>query len=406
MKKLICLLLVLCLLLGMTGCKSKEEREAEKLQAQWQELYDLGVRYLDEGNYEEAILAFTAAIEIDPKQDEPYAMRGDAYRDSGDLDSAIADFALAIGLRDDYAPYYDALVDLYLQNEDREAAAKVLQDAAEKTEDEDQKDRWNALIEELTDDRTLLEGELERRDLLQAQTLQRYYTYEYYESGYVDIRPEPMLMPFGTCASCIYDFDGDGTLELFTAEVVRDEELWLRIYQVKDGIVTCTGAALVNENPGNFTGVLAATDWQKIYLREYQGDWYVFYEHYSPGGLYVDGQCLTILGYRFQNGELVEVLNEYQAGSAWYPDDPYLQAFKDALSGVGLQLEGMEWNSNVPNFGLSTYTDIVLLFSAVQTYSGDRNSEAFRQAYDAQNLAPMEIVIEPNLEAVLPDMGS
>ena len=38
----------------------------------WQEQYDLGIRYLSEGNYEEAIIAFTAAIEIDPKQVDAY----------------------------------------------------------------------------------------------------------------------------------------------------------------------------------------------------------------------------------------------------------------------------------------------------------------------------------------------
>ena len=47
--------------------------------AQWQEQYDLGVRYLSEGNYEEAIIAFTAAIEIDPNRAEAYVRRGDAY---------------------------------------------------------------------------------------------------------------------------------------------------------------------------------------------------------------------------------------------------------------------------------------------------------------------------------------
>ena len=45
----------------------------------WQEKYDLGVRYLSEGNYEEAIIAFTAAIEIDPKQAEIYIKLADAY---------------------------------------------------------------------------------------------------------------------------------------------------------------------------------------------------------------------------------------------------------------------------------------------------------------------------------------
>ena len=41
-------------------------------QPTWQEQYDLGVRYLSEGNYEEAIIAFTAAIEIDPNKAEAY----------------------------------------------------------------------------------------------------------------------------------------------------------------------------------------------------------------------------------------------------------------------------------------------------------------------------------------------
>ena len=66
-------LLVLCaLLVGLSACGQSAE-------AQWQEQYDLGVRYLSEGNYEEAIIAFTAAIEIDPKRAEAFVGRGDAY---------------------------------------------------------------------------------------------------------------------------------------------------------------------------------------------------------------------------------------------------------------------------------------------------------------------------------------
>lgn len=62
----------------------------------WQEEYDLGVRDLSEGNYEEAILAFTAAIQIDPKRAEAYLARGGAYIASGEteetLSSALADY--------------------------------------------------------------------------------------------------------------------------------------------------------------------------------------------------------------------------------------------------------------------------------------------------------------------------
>lgn len=55
----------------------------------WQEHYDLGMRYLMEGNYEEAILSFTAAIEIDPKMPEAYVGMADAYIGLGEYDKAI-----------------------------------------------------------------------------------------------------------------------------------------------------------------------------------------------------------------------------------------------------------------------------------------------------------------------------
>ena len=61
MKRAIGAMLSVILLFGLCACGKKETA------ATWQEQYDLGVRYLSEGNYEEAIIAFTAAIEIDPK---------------------------------------------------------------------------------------------------------------------------------------------------------------------------------------------------------------------------------------------------------------------------------------------------------------------------------------------------
>ena len=76
----LCLISVLCLLMLCSCGKSQEE--------QWQEQYDLGVRYLSEGNYEEAIIAFTAAIEIDPKHPEAYIGLADAYIGTGDFDRA------------------------------------------------------------------------------------------------------------------------------------------------------------------------------------------------------------------------------------------------------------------------------------------------------------------------------
>lgn len=55
----------------------------------WQEQYDLGVKYLSEGNYEEAILAFEAAISIDPKRAEAYAGMAKAYMAMNNHDQAV-----------------------------------------------------------------------------------------------------------------------------------------------------------------------------------------------------------------------------------------------------------------------------------------------------------------------------
>lgn len=70
------------LLLGLCACGQKETAPT------WQEQYDLGIRYLSEGNYEEAIIAFTAAIEIDPKRPEGYLSLAEAYTGAGDADGA------------------------------------------------------------------------------------------------------------------------------------------------------------------------------------------------------------------------------------------------------------------------------------------------------------------------------
>ena len=80
MKKLL-LPFLLIIVIGLGACSQNQE-------AQWQEQYDLGIRYLSEGNYEEAIIAFTTAIEIDPKMSETYLALGNLYIELGDYEAA------------------------------------------------------------------------------------------------------------------------------------------------------------------------------------------------------------------------------------------------------------------------------------------------------------------------------
>lgn len=71
MKKLISLVLSAIMALSITACG--------KAQAGWKEQYDLGIRYVNEAKYEEAIIAFNKALEIDPKQAPVYIALAEVY---------------------------------------------------------------------------------------------------------------------------------------------------------------------------------------------------------------------------------------------------------------------------------------------------------------------------------------
>ena len=137
-------ILTLGIILSLAAC-------GQSAQEAWQEQYDLGVRYLSEGNYEEAILSFTAAIEIDPKRPEAFVGRGDAYVGTAELaaaesaglsdtartayENALTDYLMAVELDDQLAEVYSKLSDVYLALGDPEAAQEILQQGIGVTED-------------------------------------------------------------------------------------------------------------------------------------------------------------------------------------------------------------------------------------------------------------------------------
>lgn len=78
MKKITALFTALALIVGLCACSAKVEEPT------WQEQYDIGIRYLSEGNYQEAIIAFEAAITIEPGNLDSYMCAAEAYLSSGD----------------------------------------------------------------------------------------------------------------------------------------------------------------------------------------------------------------------------------------------------------------------------------------------------------------------------------
>jgi tetratricopeptide (TPR) repeat protein len=85
--------LLLAVSIVLSGCSGILELLGGK--DKWQEQYDLGMRYLDDGDYEEAILAFSAAIEIDPDRPEAYMARAEVYMELEKFDDALKDYKRA-----------------------------------------------------------------------------------------------------------------------------------------------------------------------------------------------------------------------------------------------------------------------------------------------------------------------
>jgi len=116
----------------------------------WQEQYDLGVRYLEEGNYEEAIIAFTAAIEIDPKQASAYVGRGDAYSaqtNTENLTLALSDYESAINIDATLVDVYLKAAKIYEELGNKEQAIAILENGIAETNDEQLQEALLALTD-------------------------------------------------------------------------------------------------------------------------------------------------------------------------------------------------------------------------------------------------------------------
>ena len=72
-----------------------------------EDYYNRGVRFLENDDYDKAVLCFTKAIQLDKNYTYAYGHRGFSYLKKGDNNKAIADCTQAIWLNPDYTtPYF------------------------------------------------------------------------------------------------------------------------------------------------------------------------------------------------------------------------------------------------------------------------------------------------------------
>jgi Tfp pilus assembly protein PilF len=84
---------------GLAGCgKSDKGKSSGTPPASLKTVLDEGKKLLYDGNRQGAIVAYSRAIQLDPKCKEAFLSRGVAYNESGDSKKALADFTKAIEL--------------------------------------------------------------------------------------------------------------------------------------------------------------------------------------------------------------------------------------------------------------------------------------------------------------------
>ena len=168
MKRIFCLFLTIVFMTGLAAC-------GQSVEEQWQEQYDLGVRYLSEGNYEEAIIAFTAAIEIDPKRAEAYVGRGDAYIGSGEteerLAAALADYEKALDLDKTLVDAWVGIANVYISMGEYDKAIEIVHNGVIETDDETLKSKLEEIQEQFMPSQ------------ITVLTRQSFIKYDYIKSG-------------------------------------------------------------------------------------------------------------------------------------------------------------------------------------------------------------------------------
>ena len=192
----------------------------KKKQENWQEQYDLGEQALLDEDYEQAVVNFTEAIEIDPEEPDAYMGRAKAYIGTGETEenmtAAIADCETVIDLDQTYIDAYIYESDIYADSGNFESAIDILE-KGKKANPED---------EEIPKKIDEIEDRQEKKE-----AADRYQAYYDKLMELQEMYGKAKLEFFSTSSSYYWtgmffakliDFDGDGFEELITG--IYDEE--------------------------------------------------------------------------------------------------------------------------------------------------------------------------------------
>ena len=218
-KRMFSMLVIIVIIFGgFTACDKIS-------QSTWQEQYDLGMQYLEDGDYEQAIVAFTAAIELDPKQAPIYIGRAQAYIGSGEteenLSAALTDYESALALDDMNPDIYLGIADVYIRQGDYEKAKEILNRAIEKL---GENEAIRNKIQEIASENTKMTEEEMLNEIRQKYQCGEFIGKDHYEAGIFALAEKENIVDIFYCSN-------DGTICTKIYSYVRIENEHSNLYK-------------------------------------------------------------------------------------------------------------------------------------------------------------------------------
>ncbi len=99
------------------------------IEVQIQEQLDLGNKYLTEMNYEQAVIAFTKAIELDEKNIAAYEGLGSVYMAQNNYSDAIDTYEKLLEMDNTNPVYYHTLSTIYIETGNEQKEIETLEEA-------------------------------------------------------------------------------------------------------------------------------------------------------------------------------------------------------------------------------------------------------------------------------------
>lgn len=304
---------------------------------------ELANKYLEEEDYEQAVAAFQAAIDIDPKCMDAYLGLADAYIGMDDKEQAAKAYEDAIKVDSKCLDAYLGLADVYYKMGESEKVEKTLDKAEKKFDDDKYKKEMKKIKQkraDLTDDTSAAGATTDTTSggdsTTAANKSDNAILQDYMASLDVSALPKNQIVDVncfmvegeynsinvefdssayaGVINYICHDINGDGEDEVVTASKDPQGRIILSAYNVLDGQVH----AMFTEYMRDSIESGAQGSYAKLCLCEKNGKCYVVWETMAYMNLTADGGHYAVDIFEINGNSLSKVYTSDLIGSEFY----------------------------------------------------------------------------------------